>query len=267
MPMHSQRPSRSQTGFTLVELMIAILIGLFLTGGLLTLTGAMKRTGKVQTGLDLLHDNQRLASTIMTDVIQSAGYFPLTSLNVGTASGTVLGALPAIGTTWIAGQSLRGADGGTATQPNDTISVRYLTAGNDGVLNCAGGTSATPATWIATFSLDTNGSLMCTMTVNGAAVPAVAVVIPDSSTNLGGVKFMHFIYGVQSNTASTFTSVDSYLTATQVTAGNFWSNVISVQAVLYYSNPLFGQPGQTDPSKQYIIVTRVIALMNKAGVT
>ena len=83
MPMHSQRPSRSQTGFTLVELMIAILIGLFLTGGLLTLTGAMKRTGKVQTGLDLLHDNQRLASTIMTDVIQSAGYFPLTSLNVG----------------------------------------------------------------------------------------------------------------------------------------------------------------------------------------
>ena len=36
----------SERGFTLVELMIAIVIGLFLTGGLLTLVQAMKRTAR-----------------------------------------------------------------------------------------------------------------------------------------------------------------------------------------------------------------------------
>jgi type IV pilus assembly protein PilW len=266
--MHFKRHNRArQHGFTLVELMIAILIGLFLTGGLLTLTGAMKRTGAVQTGLDLLHDNQRLASIIMTDVVQSAGYFPLTTLNVGTQ--TVGGALPAIGTTWALGQSISGTDAGGATTPNDTLSVRYLTAGNDGVLNCAGGTSATAATWIATFQLDGNGNLQCLMTVNGTVAAApINIVVPATTTNLGGVKYMSILYGVQSSTGSGFTSVDTYLTATQLNAAPaLWNKVYSVQASLYYSNPLFGQPGQTASTQQYIIVTRVIALMNKAGVT
>jgi type IV pilus assembly protein PilW len=262
--MHIQRHNRlRQHGFTLVELMIAILIGLFLTGGLLTLTGAMKRTGAVQTGLDLLHDNQRLASTIMADVVQSAGYFPLTTLNVGTQ--TVGGALPAIGS-WAVGQSILGTDAGGATTPNDTLSIRYLTAGNDGVLNCAGGTSAVAATWIATFQLDGNGNLQCLMTVNGTAAAApINIVVPATTTNLGGVKYMSILYGVQANTGSGFTSVDTYLTATQLNAiPALWNSVYSVQVTLSYSNPLYGQPGQT---QQYIPLTRVIALMNKAGVT
>jgi type IV pilus assembly protein PilW len=257
-------PGRQQ-GFTLVELMVAISIGLFLTGGLLTLTGAMKRTGAVQSSLDLLHDNERLATTIMTDVVQTAGFFPLTTLNVGTQ--TVAGALPAVGS-WAQGQSVLGVDGGTALQPNDTLSIRYLTGGNDGVINCTGATSAVAATWINNFNLDGNGNLGCLMTVNGTVAPlSVPIVLAAPTTNLGGLKYMHFLYGVQSNTASGFTSVDTYLTATQVSSLSLWNNVYSVQAILYFSNPLFGQPGQTAATSQYIVIKRVIALMNKAGVT
>ena len=47
----------SHRGFTLIELMVAILIGLFLIGGLLTLVQAMKRTSTMQSGLSQLQDN------------------------------------------------------------------------------------------------------------------------------------------------------------------------------------------------------------------
>jgi hypothetical protein len=80
---------------------------------------------------------------------------------------------------------------------------------------------------------------------------------------VSGVKYLAILYGVQTNTGSGTYSVDTYLTATQVTAGNYWPNVMSVQITLYFTNPLYGQPGQTLAT---IPVTRVIDLMGKTGV-
>jgi len=261
--LHRER--LDQRGFTLVELMIAILIGLFLVGGLLALVGAMKRTGGIQGNLEQLHDSERLSTTIMTDVIQEAGYFPLTAANIGNATSTAASQLPATGV-WTAGQTIYGTHTGTGVTSTDTVSVRYLTAGADGVLNCMGATSATAASWINTFQVDGNGNLQCVLTTNGTAAAAVTLVngVNTSGLNVGGVKYMQILYGVQTNTASGTTSIDTYLNAAQVTAGPYWSNVISVQITLYFSNPLYGQPGQTLVT---IPVTRVIDLMNKAGAT
>jgi type IV pilus assembly protein PilW len=255
-----------ERGVTLVELMIAILIGLFLVGGLLTLTGAMKRTGGIQGNLDQLHDGERLALTIMTDVIQEAGFFPLTTANVASPTSTAVLQFPATGV-WQAGQTVYGTDGGTADAPLDTVSVRYLTAGNDGVLNCTGATSAVAATWINTFQVDGQGDLQCVLTTGATPAPPVNLVngVNAGGANVAGVlygvQYMGILYGVQSNAASGTTSVDTYLTATQVSASNLWNSVISMQVTLYFGNPLFGQPGQ---SKSTIQVTRVIDLMNKA---
>jgi type IV pilus assembly protein PilW len=253
---------RTQRGFTLVELMIAILIGLFLVGGLLTLTGAMKRTGGVQGNLDQLHDGERLALTIMTDVVQEAGFFPLTTANIANASSTATLQFPATGV-WTAGQVVYGTDGGTAGAPLDTVSVRYITGGGDGVLNCTGATSAAAATWINTFQVDGLGDLQCVLTTGTTVAAPVNLVngVNTSGANVGGVLYMGILYGVQSNAAAGTTSIDSYLTATQVTNNNLWNSVISMQVTLYFSNPLFGQPGQT---KATIPVVRVIDLMNRA---
>jgi hypothetical protein len=57
-------------------MMVAILIGLFLTGGLLTLVVAMKRTSTNQSGLSQLQDNERMAMQLVTDVVKSTGYYP-----------------------------------------------------------------------------------------------------------------------------------------------------------------------------------------------
>ncbi len=261
MATRRRRARLLQRGFTLVELMIAILIGLFLVGGLLVLTGAMKRTGGIQSNLDQLHDSERLALTIMTDVIQEAGYFPLTTANVSSAASIAAIQFPAAGV-WTAGQIVYGTDGGTALAPLDTVSVRYLTGGGDGVLNCTGGTSTGAATWINQFQVDGQGNLQCLLTT-GTTVSAPVTLVNGVNTNginVGGVQYMGVLYGVQSNSASGTTSIDSYLTATQVNNNNLWNSVMSLQITLYFSNPLFGQPGQTQAT---IPVVRVIDLMNR----
>jgi hypothetical protein len=87
-----------------------------------------------------------------------------------------------------------------------------------------------------------------------------------------GVQYMAILYGVQTNTGSGTFSVDTYLTATQVTNLSDWPNVISVQVTLGMVNPLFcttsclagQQPAPHQP--QYVQVSRTIALMGKAGV-
>ena len=57
--------TRPQRGFTLIELMIAVLIALFLSAGLLTLVQAMKATAGVQSGLSQLQDSERMAMTLI----------------------------------------------------------------------------------------------------------------------------------------------------------------------------------------------------------
>jgi len=62
--------------------------------------------------------------------------------------------------------------------------------------------------------------------------------------------------GVASN------SVDTYLTADLVTAGNYWPQVRSVQVTLTFLNPMAAQPGQ--PAT--VNFSRTIAVMYKTGV-
>jgi len=242
-------PRGRQRAFTLIELMIALLIGLFLVGGLLTLVGAMKRTSGIQSNLSQLQDSERLAMSLMTDVIQTAGYYPNPLIN--TASGE----FPVSGLFLQSGQSIAGLGAGNAAPPGDAIVVRYATSGTDNVLDCSGNTHGTTATIVNQFSIDANGNLQCSLVVNGAA----ALLIPLVS----GVRNLQILYGVQSNSTSGNASVDAYLDATQVTAGGYWGSVISVQVTLTFVNPLYGQPGQAST----VVFRRVIDVMNKAGVS
>src|ERR1700722_12807359 len=75
-PFQLVRIRTGQRGFSLIELMIAVLIALFLLGGLVTLVMGTRRSGATQTALSQLQDNQRIAMTMITNIIQKAGYFP-----------------------------------------------------------------------------------------------------------------------------------------------------------------------------------------------
>jgi type IV pilus assembly protein PilW len=243
---------RTARGFTFVEIMIAMALGLFLIGGLLTLVQAMRRTSTNQSGLSQLQDNERMAMQLITDVVQSTGYFPNPVLF--TAAGEFPAATfgPAIFT--YAGQGLVGNLGAPAP---DIITSRYWTAGTnvgDNVINCTGNASALPASFVNQITV-ANNYLTCTLWLNGVAQAPVALV--------PGITGMTVLYGVQTGNGAATNSADTYLNAAQVNAGPYWNAVKSVQVTLTFINPLAGQPGQASATVNF---TRTIDVMNHTGV-
>lgn len=243
---------RAQNGFTMIELLVALLIGLFLLGGLMTLVQDNRRTFASQNQLSQLQDSERLAMTMMSDVIQAAGYFPNPTINTPTS------ALPIAGT-MAAGQAIQGTY--NAVAPGDTITVRYATTNADGVLNCAGGTntSGNPAPLLYTnvFSV-VNGQLLCTL--NGTAYPLVGAVA--NTPNAIIVNNLSILYGV--NNAGGGGNVNTYVNAAGVAN---WNSVISVQITLTFNNPLWSATNQGQGNQpQYLTFQRVVSVMNQTGI-
>src|SRR5262249_4553065 len=111
-------------------------------------------------------------------------------------------------------------------------------------------------TWTATLSIDASKNLQCIM-YDGTAQTTVQLV--------NGVENMQVLYGVKTSGSALYNSADTYLTSTQVNAGNYWSAVRSVKVTLFFTNPLKGQAGQSVVGNT-IQVTRIITVMNATGV-
>jgi type IV pilus assembly protein PilW len=241
-PHFNRRRTRRQGGFTMVELMVALLIGLFLMGGLMTLLQNNRKAFSSQSVLAQLQDSERLAMSMMAGVVQQSGYFPDPTLNSPST------ALAASGS-FASGQGLTGS----TTAGSDTIIARYTTATGDGILNCKGtsNTSGANFTYVNAFSIVVTGGLsqlVCT-DENNVVYPLV-----------NGVTNLSVLYGV-STSAITTTNVDTYMTAAQVTAATAWNNVISAKITLTFTNPLYvaanpeGQPA-TIAVQRYITIMR-----------
>lgn len=236
---------RQARGFTLVELMIAITVALFLIGGLLVIVQNVGGTQRNQTALAQLQDSQRIAMTLIAEVVESAGYFPDPTTNTLAVS---LPATTVSGVAVAAGQSVYGTY--TAADPGDTLTVRFTTADSDTIINCIGGTntSGAVARYINTFSVN-SGRLLCSL--NGA----------DPVSLVNGIRRMDIRYGVKRDMTVDNNNVDTYLRADEMTAAD-WANASAVRIQLTFTNPLAGQPGQ--PAT--IVFTRTVAVMSRAGV-
>jgi type IV pilus assembly protein PilW len=254
---------RAQRGFTLVEVLVALLIGLFLLGGLMTLVQDNRRTFASQNQLSQLQDAERVAMTMITDVVQTAGYFPDPTSNSSAS------ALSAAGTL-VAGQAIVGTY--SAAAPGDTLTVRFATTTGDGVLNCLGQSNATgsvpPTMYTNVFSV-LNGQLLCAL--NGAPAVALAGTTPASAALLNTpalingvvINKLSILYGV--NAAAADQSATEYVNAGSVSN---WNTVISMRVTVEFLNPLWSQAAQAAGSTvpQYIDFTRVIGVMNQTGI-
>jgi type IV pilus assembly protein PilW len=227
-----------QAGMGLIELLIAMAIGLVIVGAMMSVLMSTRATSLAQNGLAQLQDDQRLALIMLSNTIQGGGYFP----NPLTSTQTI--ELPANATFVNAGQSVAGTTGAAA--PGDTLIVRYEAGTADGMMDCTGrgNTSGANLVMVNTFSVDANSNLVCS--VNGAAALALA----------GNVQNFQVFYGVDTNADS---SVDRYIAAGAMTNAN-WGNVVSVRITLTFANPLAGQPGQ---AATLAPITQVIALMGR----
>jgi type IV pilus assembly protein PilW len=231
-------------GFTMIELMVALTIGVFLLGALLTVVQTNHRVFGDQNKLARLQDGERMAVTMVADVIQSAGYFPDPTANTLT---NTLTAVPPFGI----GQSLYGTY--SAAAPGDQISVRYMTAGGDGILNCSGQSNPTggPNTLYVNSFQVLNSELVCTM--NGTQYNLVS-----------GVTNLSILYGVKTNAAAPGNSVDTYMNAAQVNAAGLWNSVISALVQLTFTNPMYVANQGQQPT---LTIQRVVNVMNQSGPT
>jgi len=249
----SSRLRARQSGYSLVELMIAILIALFLIGGVIVVEQGVHRAYGDQTGIAQLQDEERFAMSMLTEVISDAGYYP----NPQSTSQAL--ALPSTGSplNLQGGQSLYGPQTNTSAPSGtgeDSIYVRYMTASGDGIDLCDGTTNTSGGNLTYTSYIYVSGNeLYCQVQPgNGAAWNAAVPLI-------SGVTNMQVWYGV--STGGTDTNVDTYIPlnpATNMTA-NYWLNVSSVMVQLTFLNPLYGLPGQP----QTVTFRRVIGVMGR----
>ena len=249
----TQQPCRRAAirGFTLVELMVALFIGLFLVAGMVSVLQGTSRTSTNQMALAQLQNNERIAMTLMTDVIQQAGYYPDVqsgSLESAFPTAPALPAAPA--PAFIEpGQFIVGQTGATAF--GDSVTVRYQTDGT--VLNCLGSSDSLSVPHEYTFSVNTSGQLACSVDGN-SPVPLI-----------GNVRNIQVLYGIDAVSTTPYSSspVNAYVSASDMTAVN-WTNVHSVKIVFTFTNPLAGQPGQG--AVPTITFTRIVGVMARNGV-
>lgn len=238
----------AQAGMTLIELLVAIVMALFMAAALLFVYVGMRSSYLSQDRLAQLQDSQRVAQTLLSTTIEQAGYF----VNPRNDSSAI--ALPAGTINWTdgsssmftAGQALTGTGNGAGVNSqSDTITLRFQTANNDGILNCNGGTNTTGANKIYTnkFSISATNELLCAVEPN----PPVAL-----ASNIGR---MQILYGTDTQNKGL---IDAYLPATVVTAQNWWARVRSVKIRLSYMDT-----SKTPPVMFPNQVLQIISLQNK----
>lgn len=252
--IHSSRRRASAAGFALIELMVALLIAMFLIGGMMLIFQNVRSTYSAQTALASLQDNERLAMTLITDVVESAGYYP------NPASYSAATALPASPSFTTAMTPV--VTGGNNTY-GDTITVRYAPDSSGDMYNCMGGTNTVAPydTWENTFSIDSSGNLTCTFWSKSAnATKTVTLVSNLTNGQNGEPQGMQITYGLDTQHTDDGSCVDTYKTQAQMTATD-WQNVCSVAVQLTFVNPL----PPADGSAPTVRFTRVIAVMNAAG--
>jgi type IV pilus assembly protein PilW len=254
------RPRGRQRGFSLIELLVAMVVAVFLLAGLFQVLQANMDTSSEQTALAQLQDNERFAMQVYTNMIESAGYYPtLTPAGAQNVLGTVLFADGAFFPT--AGQGITGGTNGTG---GDMLMSRFATNPNDGVSSCLGNTNTggTPQPKIFKNELQVTANVLTCSDGNGVnAVPLV-----------NGVKSVTLMWGV--NTASTVANggcpANTYLQTSDYIAQTplIQTNVCSVQVTLTFINPMYQRiPGGpiTPGQPQTVPFTKVIAVMVKAG--
>jgi type IV pilus assembly protein PilW len=253
----------AERGYSLVEMMVAIAVALFLLAGMVSILQTTRRSSGNQTALTQLQDSERIAMTMLSSSIETAGYYPDPDTN------SIADQLAALGNFQV-GQVVFGGTNPLLINGNSTgdiLTVRYNANPKEDVINCQGTSNVNlvnPAKYVNTFAiqLDANNVPYLGCSVDGGNTYA------PLATN---VSKMEISYGV--STASTVPNttgvpVDTYLaTADMVNAGELnpylWTNVYSVKVKLTFPNPMPGQPGV---SPQPIQFTRVIGIMSRIGV-
>lgn len=262
---------RYAAGYSLIELMVAILIALFLIGGVLIVEQGVHQSHSDNSALAQIDDEERFTLTLLSELVREGGYYPdPTAINQDTA-------LPQQDVTAsdgdqlnfnardaVYGVSVAGATGSTTPGlTTDSLAVRFMTANNDGIPLCDGTSNQTGSDqiYINYLYVPSSGGLYCEV---GRASPGNPTQISwDASGPIELVKDvqdMQIWYGLSSSTSGSDNNVVEYVPAASMSAAD-WADVTSVKLLLTFTNPLAAEPGQS----KVLLFTLVADLMGRTG--
>jgi type IV pilus assembly protein PilW len=244
------RPRQKSAGFTLIELMVAITMALFLAAGLVAVVFSMRSSFKTQDGLTQMQENSRFLLSVMNTTIHHAGYFTDPTTQLQATALPVPANANGDATTFAAGQFITGTTGANST--SDTLDVRFQTASGDGVVNCQGdsNTSGANVVYTNTFALNSAGQITCTVAVDGAA-PGTAQVLVDN------VALITMLFAVDTDGDG---NPDTYQSASAVTAAGLWASVRAVQLKVTMKDLVNSTPAT--PVNVPTVLLHSISLMN-----
>jgi type IV pilus assembly protein PilW len=207
--MNRHKP-RSNSGFTLIELMVSMTIGLLLTIVVANLFLGSRATYQTTDETSRMQENIRYAYQLLTRTVHIGGY--------RSSPNTRLDQIFTVGN-----QAVTGTEGG-GTVP-DSFTIRYqgsgTGAGADGsIVNCQGGQVDAGFIVQSTFSIGPGANLANALLCdNGVGAPVEVVSDVDN---------MQILYGEDTNADMV---ADRYVVATSVS--NF-DNVVSVRVALLF---------------------------------
>ena len=213
--MKAVRPTqshRSQHGFSLVELMVAITLGMVLLAGIVTIFVSSKHAFTLQQGSSRAQESGRVGLFIVARVARQAGFYgdPTQYQSVST-----LFASP--------NTAVSGTEGGT-TNP-DTLDIRYQGHQDRTIVDCLGNVVEAASMVTNTFSLGAlNSSTNARPLICTRAFPPDAALPP--TTLMEGVTDFQVEYGIDTNGDSL---ADQYVNADAVTN---WATVHAIRIVM-----------------------------------
>jgi type IV pilus assembly protein PilW len=218
-------------GFTLVEVMVAIAIGLFLTAVIANLFVNSRSAYNTTDEISRMQENMRFAYQLLARTVHLTGYRNTVTVPASGLNGTFVGGAIALDGT---NDNVNGSD---------TLTIRYQGSGPpDGtIVDCSGAEIRADQIVTNVFSIrprqDGRLALFCEPSiVGGAAVPPVEIV-PD-------VRAMHILYGEETD-AGTLTDyvADRYVPRNGV--GNM-DSVLSVRIALLFETANAGARNDLD---------------------
>lgn len=231
----------NQSGFTLVELMVAMVVGLFLVGGVASMYLSTLQSYFVLKDNAQVAQRERLAATFVGVVVQSAGYYNASTLTPAAAfpANNGVGQSPPspFKATKSNGQFLNGSkssysDDGKSRR-NDTLQLRMRLDKDGSVLHCLGMSSSAAddgLVFINRLTLDTDDhQLECQVVYRKSNGSYKSVDQPRPHPLLDGVESLEFTYGVDTDGDG---SANQYQDADDVEIKQKWRSVRSIVMVI-----------------------------------
>lgn len=238
---------KHQAGLSLIELLIAMFIGLFLLIGVTTSYLSSKKSSIARDQVSILEDNGRAALEILTNTLQHTGYssskpglLPIPFMTDGRPDSYSCG----MGVSSIVDATIfSDPDVITDSDTNgDSIGVIYM-GDEDLNIDCAGDIlNILPAACQVGSSAETGANLIYNsfyVDQTDFTLKCVGSRALDAITIAEGVENIQILYGINVDGDSD-KSVDRYVNATFV--GSDWGKVVSIQIAILVRTALEVKP-------------------------